>query len=172
MAETQAIGLSLPSRDARSFHLEQRFADAYPDYQYLFVEFLMEHLAEVSRAFKGDLQQMLVLALIGQVHLRWTRKCRKQGIALPDSPPAEASISASRLADCSGIPRETVRRKLVLLQENGWVDRAPDGRWRMVMAKPDTTAARGDFEDIDRAAMKRIARLVARLEDLADRGRI
>jgi DNA-binding transcriptional ArsR family regulator len=156
----------------RQAFLERRFGEDYLTYQYVFVEFFMEHLSEVSRAFKGDLQQMLVLALIGQVHLRWLRECRRKGLAPPEGIPPEASISASRLADCTGIPRETVRRKLVLLQEQGWVDRAPDGRWKLQPAGAgQQTRARADFAAIDAAAQTRIALLVARLEDLADRGR-
>jgi DNA-binding transcriptional ArsR family regulator len=158
--------------NSRSDFLGSRFGADYPSYQYIFVEFLMEHLSEVSRAFKGDMQQMLVLALIGQVHLRWARKCRDQSIAPSTVPPPEASISASRLADCTGIPRETVRRKLLLLQKQGWIDRAPDGRWRLVSV-PDGegTVARQALSELDKAAMKRVAGLVARLEELADEGR-
>ncbi len=42
------------------------FEQHYREYQYCFVEFLTEHLADVSRAFDGDLQEMLVLAVIGR----------------------------------------------------------------------------------------------------------
>jgi hypothetical protein len=34
----------------------------YVVYQYTFVEFFIDHLVDVSRAFRGDLQEMLVLA--------------------------------------------------------------------------------------------------------------
>jgi hypothetical protein len=47
-----------------------RFEDSYLAYQYHFVDFLTEHLAELSRTFDRDFQEMLVLAIIGQVHLR------------------------------------------------------------------------------------------------------
>lgn len=50
--------------------IEAQFRAQYPTYQYYFVEFFTEHLADCSRAFGGDLQLMLVLALMGQMHLQ------------------------------------------------------------------------------------------------------
>ncbi len=77
--------------------IEAQFRTQYPTYQYHFVEFFTEHLADCSRAFGGDLQLMLVLALMGQMHLQaivaqkqnpdhWRNLCatrRSQPLALP-----------------------------------------------------------------------------------------
>jgi DNA-binding transcriptional ArsR family regulator len=157
---------------SRERFLERRFEEDYPAYQYILVEFLVAHLSDISRPFKGDLQQMLVLAVVGQVYLQWTRACRKQGSVPSQRPPALASISASRLSDCTGIPRETVRRKLVLLQHQGLVDRAPDGRWRLTPANEGMTTARQRFAHLERTAIERTACMIARLENLADGSRM
>ena len=75
-------------------------------FRYHLVEFITEHLIDLSQAFDGDLQQVLVLAIIGQVHVGQLLK--------PDNNHGDAaqSISASRIADITCIPRQTVRRKL------------------------------------------------------------
>ena len=44
--------------------IEAQFRAQYPTYQYYFVEFFTEHLADCSRVFGGDLQLMLVLAIV------------------------------------------------------------------------------------------------------------
>jgi DNA-binding IclR family transcriptional regulator len=38
-----------------------------------------------------------------------------------------APINLQSIADCSGIPRETVRRKVQALQRAGWVRKRDDG---------------------------------------------
>lgn len=38
-------------------------------------------------------------------------------------------IRLTELSQITGLPRETVRRKLERLRENGKVDRTPDGKW-------------------------------------------
>jgi len=40
----------------------------------------------------------------------------------------QLAINVQSVADFSGIPRETVRRKVNALQDRGWVTRTADGR--------------------------------------------
>ena len=90
------------------------FRNNYLHFQYEFVEFFTEHLADLSKTFRGDLQLVLVLAVVGQLHLR----------GLMNDQRTAAGISASRLADVTGVPRETVRRKLESLEKLGLVERS------------------------------------------------
>jgi len=156
--------------ELRAEFLASRFAEDYRRYQYAFVEFLVDHLTGVSKAFDGDLQQVLVLAVIGQVRLRGHRTAGEAG-GVP--PPAETlSITASRLADVTGIPRETVRRKLKLLEDRGWIARRPDGAWYLRVDAGDGEApARRHLAEQDDRARRLVARLVADLENLADPSR-
>lgn len=71
------------------------------DYHYGFVEFVSEHLADLSRGFGGDLRAMLILAVIGQVRIA---AVTQQARGLP-AREEESGITASRLADVIGIPR-------------------------------------------------------------------
>jgi hypothetical protein len=147
----------------RAKEAQAAFEASYRAYQYRFVEFFIEHLADISRAFRGDLQAMIVLALVGQVQMRATRVAVEAGMDPRELPTERVSMSASRIADVTGIPRETVRRKLGLLEDRGWIRCNPDRSWRLVVLD-DRVPARTDLNEIDTRAIERVARLFADLE--------
>jgi DNA-binding MarR family transcriptional regulator len=119
------------AKSERAREVSEIFARNYMDYQYRFVEFFVEHLEDVSRAFRGDLQQMMVLAIIGQVKLRVVRDAILAGEDPATLPPERCGIGASRIADVTAIPRQTVRRKLELLEQRGWIERLDDSTWTL-----------------------------------------
>jgi DNA-binding transcriptional ArsR family regulator len=152
--------------ERRTEALADRFLEEYPRYQYAFVEFLVAHLTDIARAFDGDLQQPLILAVIGQVRLEARKRADDAGAPMPAS--EELSITASRLADVTGIPRETVRRKLSLLEARGWIAKRPDGAWYLVADGDGNDApARRHFAGQDARTRRQVARLVAELGQLA-----
>lgn len=144
----------------RVAEVEQAFRDDYVHFQYTWVEFFAAHLSDVSRAFAGDLQECLVLAIIGQLALQARLSA---GSGEPD-PITPKGITASRLADITGIPRETVRRKLVKLESRGWIERS-GSEWRLTMA-PDLPPARRDLQGLDARGIHRVAALYCRLSGL------
>jgi hypothetical protein len=150
---------------ARVEEAQAAFTSNYQAYQYRFVEFFIEHLSDVSRSFRGDLQAMIVLALVGQVYLRAVRAAIQAGRDPRDLPVERLGITASRIADVTSIPRETVRRKLDGLERRGWIHRSPEGSWRMVHEN-GATAARTDLADLDSRGIERVARLFRDLETL------
>jgi hypothetical protein len=89
-----------------------------------------ELLVRLRRQFGGDLDRMLVLAIIGS---RTLARGRIDGMSYddfmaldrPDDEPAPINLQS--IADYSGIPRETVRRKLRDLEELGWIIRRNNG---------------------------------------------
>ncbi len=134
----------------------------YPAYQYCMVEFLTEHLADLSRVFDGDLQEALVLAVIGQVFLHAhmaQAKADAGAVAVPNA----ASISASRISDVTGIPRQTVRRKLQALEARGWIERGGAAAFRL-RVQDGVSMARSDLNDLDRRGIARTARLFCALD--------
>lgn len=147
--------------EGRVAALVDGFGRDYPAYQYAFVNFLVDHLADLSRLYGGDFQQVLILAIIGQRRLNVLR-----GLGEATLPGPEAmAISASRLADVTGIPRETVRRKLETLRRKGWVVQGPDGAWSLAENENGRDLpVRRDHAEFDQRARRRIARLVAVLE--------
>lgn len=142
------------------------FRDDYRAYQYRFVEFFIEHLSDVSRAFRGDLQAMIVLALVGQVQMRATRAAVQAGLDPREIPAERVSITASRIADVTSIPRETVRRKLSLLGRKGWIRRNAGGSWRLAVGHGGDVPARADLAEVDARAIERVARLFRDLESI------
>ncbi len=92
----------------------------------LLVDFLAEHLTDISRVFDGDLQQALILAVLGRMHLRASISGQWRDI---DPPP---TMTASWLAGTTAIPRQTVRRKLLAMKAMGWLEQDDQQAWRLV----------------------------------------
>jgi CRP-like cAMP-binding protein len=93
------------------------------------VEHFTELLIALRRQFDGDLDRMLVLAVIGLRTLP-ARRVRQlsyadfeAGMTVEEPSP----INVQSIAETSGIPRETVRRKVQALEAAGWIERRDDG---------------------------------------------
>ncbi|MFO1148100.1 MAG: HTH domain-containing protein [Alsobacter sp.] len=152
--------------------VESAYAHFYIRAQYTWVHMLAEHLADCSRVFRGDLQAMLVLAVIGQSYLY--RHLQEVGERPPeDEVPlpvlAGTSINASSLSDILGIPRETVRRKLEDLRTAGWIEKDEKSGYQLAMQGGRMTA-REALSELDQRQMKRVARMVAEFARLAQLG--
>jgi hypothetical protein len=84
-------------------------------------------LVTLRRDFHGDLDAMLVLLTLslGTDRENWAEALlgRFEG-----SSPSRLTNTQS-IAQASGIPRETVRRKLETMQARGWVARDAAGNW-------------------------------------------
>lgn len=144
--------------------VEAKFRAHYPTYQYHFVEFFTEHLADCARVFGGDLQLMLVLAVMGQMHLQ-AMVAQKENRDHGTPAVRSRKITASRIADATGIPRETVRRKLGKLAALGWIEREGTGAWRLSFGDQGSHARR-DLAELDQRALRRIAKFYHKLQFL------
>lgn len=93
----------------------------------LHVAALSRHLIECRNACDGDLDLFLVLTIIGE--RTFTARNAPDAMShdeflkgtVRDIEPA--AINLQSIADFSGIPRETVRRKIDILIGKGWVER-------------------------------------------------
>jgi hypothetical protein len=157
-SRSSTVSVSAPPCDREQ--MIAALAERYVDAQYVFVQFITEHLADCGRTFGGDLAQMLILAVIGQSHLSAVRGQPGDAVAY--------GVSALRIADVTGLPRETARRKLAKLAERGWIEHGVAG-WRL--AGPDAMhpQAKADLSDIDRRGLERLARLHADISRLLSR---
>ena len=147
------------------------FGDHYVAMQYMFVQFFVEHISDISRVFGGDLQSMLILAVVGQMELQGRMNEGRRGSG--DGPLAVSPglrTNATRIAEVSGIPRETVRRKLRTLARRGWVTQDQTGLWHIVTDDARQASARRDLGDLDRRGMERIARLFGQAHAFAVHG--
>ncbi len=98
----------------------------------------------------------LILAIIGQEYLTGLFAGRAA------ERPVRA-ISALRIADVTGLPRETVRRKLGILAEKGWIERKRAG-WALVTFDDAGSPARRDLAGLDQRGLERLARLCIAVE--------
>jgi len=154
--------LATRTRSSRADQIEAKLSRNYLRSQYCFVELLVGHWSDVSRTFGGDLQLALVLAVIGQREL----EAAMAGVGTRREPRAKRYIAAARIADVTGIPRETVRRKLVALSKRCWVDHVPGAGWCLRVAEGKSRAG-VDLREIDARGRKRLALLLSDLEKLA-----
>ena len=130
----------------------------YPTVQYHYVQFLAEHLTDCRKTLGGDFDDLMMLAVLGQRFLQ-ARRDRDEG----DAGAAERIwMSALRLSDVTGIPRESVRRKLARLAARGWVIQDPARGWALA-GSFEMAAARVDLADLDRRGLERLGKLVAAL---------
>ncbi|MFM2301152.1 MAG: hypothetical protein RLZZ84_888 [Pseudomonadota bacterium] len=93
----------------------------------LHVAALTRHLVECRRVCGGDLDLFLVLAIIGERTFSPRnapdRMSLDEFVAGSVGSVEPVAINLQSIADYSGIPRETVRRKIDTLIERGWVRR-------------------------------------------------
>lgn len=118
--------MAQPDVDALEF-VRKAFTSLWPVHLSSFNKLLIQ----LRKAFDGDLDLMLVLAVIGDrtrpdtwqpepiSYRQITRRKGEEHLQVP--------INIQSVADYSGIPRETVRRKVLVLQEKGWVERDAEG---------------------------------------------
>jgi hypothetical protein len=106
--------------------LKANFGRIWPVHNDAFSELLVN----LRRHFDGDLDRMLVLAIIGSRHLArggLAKVSYDRLLSEGHVPHDPAPINIQSIADYSGIPRETVRRKVLDLEERGWIERSEKG---------------------------------------------
>jgi DNA-binding transcriptional ArsR family regulator len=137
----------------------------YPTVQYHYVQFLADHLTDCRKTLGGDFDDLMLLAVLGQRFLQ-----ARQDSEAGDSSAAERVwMSALRIADVTGVPRESVRRKLKRLAERGWVTQDKERGWAMA-GSFEVTQARIDLADLDRRGLERLGKLIAALMPLLSVG--
>ncbi|MEJ1934851.1 hypothetical protein WDZ92_32020, partial [Nostoc sp. NIES-2111] len=139
----------------------EAFQRNYHKAQYLWVQFSTEWLSAGSRAFGGDLQLMLILALIGQVTLE--RAVAANG-NVDDL--TRTGINASRISDVTGIPRETVRRKLLVLEKRNWIEQDGNANWSIKVVNGQAPV-RAELASLEEFAIRGVTRFVAAFEPLS-----
>lgn len=143
--------------------VHRAFAASFVEAQYAWTSMLLDHLA-LSRQRVGDLDSTLILGVIGLSTLSAFRRDPKA--ANPGQ--AGGRINAQSLAEITGIPRETVRRKLLALAGRGLVAQQPGGAWGLVMDANGDSRARAELEEVTQSAIASLGRLFARLTAIAE----
>lgn len=95
------------------------------------VETLTRFLIECRRHFDGDLDMFLVLAVIGDRSFAASKAAADLTyddlLDVNRKPTEPEALNVLSISQFSGIPRETVRRKVNQLMDKGWVERDGQG---------------------------------------------
>jgi len=144
------------SLNETQFIQHPKIAENYNFIIHQFMEWISSHLCDCSRTFNGDLTEMVVLAVIGQMLIRHNANEAARNYALDGE---ELSISISRISELTSIPRETVRRKLLGMKRKGWVEQGENGRWKFVM-NGNVSAVSIDVKPLETRSLTRMMNLV------------
>jgi hypothetical protein len=140
----------------------------YPQLTYEAGLFMVAYLRRVHAEFEGDITAAIVLGEIAQHNMRpfmkeLLPKSGKDSAALATDELVEASIRRCNMlsvAEASGIPRETVRRKVDKLVKLGFVTR--DGGGGLAV----TRKVGRHFREFDRETMLGLVELAERIHGM------
>ncbi|HEY8160955.1 MAG TPA: helix-turn-helix domain-containing protein [Methylocystis sp.] len=131
----------------------------YVTFQHEFIEFLVAQLIDFRKVFEGDLDELLIFIFVSRYYLREERgRIADQDQDIPWSAPP----TLSRISELTGIPRETVRRKLLALQKRGLLEKVEQDKWQVTL-RNDQPIIRADYEQFWQREMRRLVKLVRAL---------
>ena len=103
-----------------------RFTTHQEEISLLMSHFFVGYLKDLYRLFEGDLAMVIILAEVAHHSSGPLLDARKSGEAMTTDEAAFSrmpSCSAYSLAAATGLPRETIRRKIARLTELGWIEK-------------------------------------------------
>ncbi len=109
---------------------EEHFSILWPRH----VEGMIALLSELREAFDGDLDSTLILAVVGAAILpkdqlpysfSYSELLKRRDIDF------RKPLNTLSIAQVTGIPRETVRRKIAKMEAKKWIARDENGHWKM-----------------------------------------
>ena len=106
--------------------VEGLFRSNFYRYQAIWVEEHLRLMKALRAHFGNDMDKIMIMAAIGQQQLRDPAQPKRAYAPAKDGPltgDPQRFTNVDRLAAATGIPRESVRRKVNELIEVGWVER-------------------------------------------------
>ena len=151
---TWKFWLKMPQRRITNEWIVDRFDEIYPIYRVAFARLLVI----LRRDFDGDLDAMLVLLTLS---LGTDREGWAQALLENHQVSTQKRLTNTQsIALASGIPRETVRRKVVMLIERGYLHRNDEGFLYLTRNVGD------DFVDMTAETVEHLLATARRLESL------
>ncbi len=136
-------------------------SDKYAHFKHEFLEFLFAVLVDERPVFGNDLDSLLVYTAISRHYLRDERA----GLSLDDADfGRRVTLNATKIAETTKIPRETVRRKLRQLERRGFLEKGPREEWRVVV-RNGQPVIRSEYSHVWQQEMARIVKFVKALKD-------
>ncbi|QIQ86383.1 helix-turn-helix domain-containing protein [Erythrobacter sp.] len=145
---------------------EERFGQIWP----VHVDALIVLMSRLRAAFGGDLDAALIMAVIGSAALPRDRvppdlsyevfvnMTRPKGFDVP--------LNTHSIAQITGIPRETVRRKAERLHARGWIERGAGGYWKV------TESGTQELEPMTQFSLDYLTALCRVIEEQGGQGRV
>jgi hypothetical protein len=135
-----------------------RIRERHRELSYVTGRFMTEHLIRVHKLFEGALTAAIVLATVAQHGLqRYYDEVGRDRpgrfdplLAADEHLPHLRSCNALSVSTATGIPRETVRRKVRWLAQKGWLSIGERGRLSVV------NGISKDFRDFDIETTERL----------------
>ncbi len=136
-------------------------AEKYAQFKHEFLELLFAVLVDERPVFGNDLDSLLVYTAVSRYYLRDERV----GLSLEDRDLGRRfTLNATRIAESTRIPRETVRRKLRQLESKGFLEKGPREDWRVVV-RNGQPVIRSEYSHVWQQEMTRIVKFVKALKD-------
>lgn len=133
---------------------------------------VIDHMLRSARRFGGDYERLILwgtLAHLNVAHLMPPGSLPSTLLdgagSVPDAAARLRPVRASDLAQITGIPRETARRKLAALERDGWVLRT-DAGWLLDVARVDPELRGFTLESI-RRFLQAARAMQAAIDDVA-----
>jgi hypothetical protein len=127
-------------------------------------EFTVPLLSRIYHSFDGDMVASLVLGEIAHRNVEaWLAEYENAERKLDDPVGREALMrpcNALSIAESCGLPRETVRRKVVMLMDRGYIYRSGEGFLFLTRSVGD------DFEDMTARNVEELLATARRLQSL------
>jgi hypothetical protein len=127
-------------------------------------EFTVPLLSRIYHAFEGDMVAAIVLGEIAHRNVEaWLAEYENPQESLHDLARRETLMrpcNALSIAEVCGLPRETVRRKVVMLIERGYMYRSEEGFLFLTRTVGD------DFEDTTATLVEELLATARRLQSL------
>lgn len=147
----------------------EKFEKHYPQLTYETGLFMVDYLRRLNREFENDITTAIVLGEIAQHSVRdlMKRELPRSGMASGQFAGSERfaagfkRCNAFSVAESSGIPRETVRRKIDKLVKRGFVTRDADGGLALMPGIGE------HFRSFDRQTTADLLALAERVRSLA-----
>ncbi len=148
---------------AASALLRQRYVEIWPK----ILDPWTQYLIAARAAFDGDMDKMIILGVVGLMSLQDAGLLMRNppsnsydDLANPDAKPADARpINIESVALYTGIPRESVRRKVAELVTQKWIARDPRG---YLVVLP---AAASDLEPLSAQLFRLIGQISGAIND-------
>ncbi len=117
-------------KDSVVHYAKENFGQLWP----VHVDALIDMFSRFRAAFDGDLDSAFIMMVIGSAMLPKDKLPRglsyDQYARLPGDRFA-TELNTNSIAQITGIPRETVRRKIGAMEKRGWLKRDMLGHWKV-----------------------------------------